>query len=414
MKRIYLDYAASTPVDKRVKAAMDPYFSDVYGNAGSVHQFGQEASAAIFKARRTIAETVGAKYDEVIFTGSATEANNLALRGIIKNLTLKIKSPRIIISAFEHASVLETCRDLEKEGVEIIYIPVSRAGLVDLKKIKAALNDQTVLVSIMYANNEVGTTQPIFEISKIIKDFKNRQAQGFYPVFHTDAVQAFQYLDCNVDRLGVDLMTLSAHKIYGPKGIGALYVRKVFNATSDHRQGGAGHRQGGARLNISPIITGGEQEPHGLWSGTPNTPSIVGFGKAVEINEVIKEKEAKRVLTLRDYCWKKIKKVFPSAQLNGDAKNRLPNNLNIYFPGQEAHELVIRLDLAGVAVSSGVACSARIVKPSATLTAMGLPKSRALESLRISLGRQTTKKEIDYFVKTLELGTKNQELVHRH
>ncbi len=436
MKRMYLDYAASAPVDKHVKAAMNPYFSEVYGNAGSVHQLGQEASAAIFKARKTIAEAIGAKYDEIIFTGSATEANNLALRGAIKEFRIQniglrngalsknkksldskshILTPRLIISAFEHASVLETAKDLEKEGVEVVYIPVSRDGFVDLKKLETALNERTVLVSVMYVNNEVGTIQPIAEIAEAIQEYRiqnieywknknpkfNIQNSTFYPLLHTDAVQAFQYLNCNVDQLGVDLMTLSAHKIYGPKGIGALYVGKMFNETSDKRQEQNKNSRSHFTLPILPIVTGGGQEPGGLWSGTPNTPSIVGFGKAVEISRALRNREAKRVRTLRDYCWKKLKKA-PAVQLNGFLEKRVPNNLNIYFPGQKAHELVIKLDLVGIAVSSGVACSARVVQPSPVLKAMGFLDERALGSLRITFGRQTIKKEIDYFVKILE------------
>ncbi len=238
--KIYLDYAASTPVDPRVVKAMRPYFSDIYGNPSALHGFGQKASRGVFEARRTIASAIGADYKEIIFTGSATEANNLAIRGVAKSYKLQVKSfgrPRIITSTIEHESVLETCRDLEKDGVEVIYIPVSREGLVDLKKLAAALNERTVLVSIMLANNEVGTIQPITEIAQIIRDFRNSKhstghpeakpkdlrrffagAQNdrvIYPLLHTDAAQAFQYLDCNVNELelGVDLMTLSAHKI---------------------------------------------------------------------------------------------------------------------------------------------------------------------------------------------------------
>src|SRR3989338_6994102 len=239
MKSIYLDYAASTPIDPRVVAAMSPYFTEIFANPNSLHRFGQEASRAVFVSRQTIARSLGADYKEIIFTGSATEANNLALRGSIKRIMnnampagrqeLRIKKPRIKTTAIEHESVLETCRDLEKEGVEVIYIPVNKEGIVDLKKLKSALNDRTVLVSVMYANNEIGTIQPIDKISEIIRNFREsrirNQEYSLFPLFHTDAVQAFQYLDCSVENLGVDLMTLSAHKIYGPKGIGALFIR---------------------------------------------------------------------------------------------------------------------------------------------------------------------------------------------
>src|SRR3989344_3791452 len=273
MKSIYLDYAASTPVDPRVAAAMSPYFTNIFANPNSLHHFGQEASRAVFVSRQTIARSLGADYRDIIFTGSATEANNLALRGSIKRIMnnampagrqeLRIKKPRIITTAIEHESVLETCRDLEKEGVEVIYIPVNKEGIVDLKKLKSALNDRTVLVSVMYANNEIGTIQPIDKISEIIRHFresriKNQESRkadskfkipacrqawhnSLFPLFHTDAVQAFQYLDCNVKNLGVDLMTLSAHKIYRPKGIGALYVR---NSKQEARHPRLSGRQG--------------------------------------------------------------------------------------------------------------------------------------------------------------------------
>jgi len=407
MKRIYFDYAASTPVDPAVLAAMRPYFSERFGNPGAVHRFGQEASAAVFSARRRIAESLGADYSNIIFTGSATQANNLALRGVIKNWrhTLKAKSSkvlpagrqvkaRIIISAFEHPSVLETARDLKKSGVEIVIIPVNKDGFIDIKKIKAALNERTVLVSVMYVNNEVGTIQPIAEIGKAISEFRKQKVESssknsrfyfldssFYPLFHTDAVQAFQYLPCNVDELGVDLMTLSAHKIYGPKGIGALYIRSAEM--------------------LAPVITGGGQE-QGLQSGTENVPYIVGFGKAVEMVEKQRIAEFKRIIELQDYCWKQLKKALPYVQLNGSLQHRTPNNLNVYLPGKPSYELMMALDLQGISVSPGEACSARAIKPSDTLLAMGLGEQRAFQSLRITFGRQTTKKEIDALVKKLK------------
>lgn len=406
--QIYLDYAASTPVDPRVQAAMSPYFNKIFANPHSLHRFGQEASRGVFSARQSIAKSIGADYKQIVFTGSATEANNLAIRGVVKSYKLKVKSsgkPRIITSTFEHESVLETCRDLERDGVEVVYLPVSRDGLVDLKKLKAALNDRTVLVSIMHANNEIGAIQPIAEIAKIIREFrKSKRAShpesagrrtkdlkrffvnaqndgGVHPLFHTDAVQSFQYLDCNVDKLGVDLMTLSAHKIYGPKGIGALYIRPI-----------------GSIRPISPIITGSGQE-EGLRSGTDNTPYIVGFAKAVEIADQLRAKEARRVGQLRDYFWNELQKKLPALERNGSIESILPNNLNIYFPGQSAQDLLIKLDLAGIATSPGAACTTRVSKTSYVLEALGFPEKRAGGSLRFSLGRQTTKKDIDFAIK---------------
>lgn len=364
--QIYFDYAASTPVDPRVQAAMLPYFNKIFANPHSLHQLGQEASRGVFEARRTIAKSIGADYKQIVFTGSATEANNLALRGVLKG----IKKPRIITTAIEHESILETCRDLEKDGVEVVYLPVSRDGLVDLKKLKASLNERTVLVSVMHVNNEVGVVQPIAEIATIIKNWKLKIKNSDYPLFHTDAVQSFQYLDCNVNKLGVDLMTISAHKIYGPKGIGLLYI--------------------GRPDLLAPIRT-----------GTPNVPYIVGFAKAVEIADQLRAKEGKRVDQLRDYFWKELRKKLPELERNGSARLILPNNLNVYFPGQTAQDLLIKLDLAGIATSPGAACTTRVSKTSYVLEALGFPEKRAGGSLRFSLGRQTTKKDIDFACRTI-------------
>ena len=421
MKSIYLDYAASTPIDPRVVAAMSPYFTEIFANPNSLHRFGQEASRAVFVSRQTIARSLGADYKEIIFTGSATEANNLALRGSIKAIQkIQIHSnnsngnsdilnrPRIIVSVIEHESVLETCRDLEKEGVEVIYISVNKEGIVDLKKLKSTLNDRTVLVSVMYANNEIGTIQPIDKISEIIRNFresriKNQESRkadskfiihnSLFPLFHTDAVQAFQYLDCNVKNLGVDLMTLSAHKIYGPKGIGALYVRNSKHEARNPRLSG---RQAKQIPNVSNFD---------IRSGTENVPYIVGFAKAVEIADKVRGPESARVEKLRNYFWRSLQKTFSpkSIALNGSLQNRLPNNLNIYFAGRSAQELLIKLDLVGgVAASSGAACATRVNKESYVLKALGFTPARASGSLRFSLGRPTTKKEIDSAVEKLK------------
>ena|SRR3989344_3174717 len=403
MEKIYLDYAATTPVDPMVKKAMLPYFDEKFGNPGSLHSFGQEAIKAIDESRDKIAKVIGANFREIIFTGSATEANNLALRGVISSAfeTFRAKTTeppyRIIISNIEHESIIETCRDLEREGVEIIYLSVDKQGIVNLEKLKESLNEWTILVSIMYANNEIGTIQPIAEITKIINEFKNEPSQ-IYPLFHTDAVQAFQFLDCGVKKLGVDLMTLSAHKIYGPKGVGALYAR-----TLNHKP-----------YALSPIITGGGQE-FGLRSGTENVASIVGFAEAVKLAAKNREKETKKIGELNDYFWKKIKKVYQKAKLNGKAQNakrktqnnsqfaicNLPNILNIYFPGHRADDMLIKLDLNGIAVSSGSACSARAMKPSYVLKAIGLTDQEIKSSLRFSFGKPTTKKEINETIKKL-------------
>lgn len=400
---IYLDYAATTPVDPAVFVAMEPYFTNTFGNPGSLHSFGQAASGAVFIARQMIAKELNCHYGEVVFTGSATEANNLALRGARKAYGLQLTADgqkgrsRIIISAIEHESVLATAKDLEKDGVEVVVVPVSKDGVVDLKKLKAALNERTVLVSIMYANNEIGTIQPIAEVAKIIRDFRalptiNRLTDQpvNYPLLHTDAVQAFQYLECDVQELGVDLLTLSAHKIYGPKGIGALYVRSQ-----------PASKLSTTNYPLSTILTGGGQE-QGLRSGTENVPCIVGFAKAVGLAVMDREDEAVRVAKLRDQAWVGIKKLFPKAVLNGSIHGRLPNNLNFYLPGVLGEQLLVALDMQGVAVSSGSACTARSTNPSHVVLALGYDEKRAKNSVRISLGRMTTKTEIADFLKELK------------
>ncbi|MBI2591391.1 MAG: cysteine desulfurase [Candidatus Brennerbacteria bacterium] len=399
--KIYLDYAATTPVDPEVEKAMRPYFGRKFGNPGSLHFFGQEAMAGVDESREKIAAAIGADFREIIFTGSATEANNLALRGAVREFRIqnleyrKLLNPRIIVSSIEHESILATARDLESSGIEVIYLPVSRAGFVDLKKLKAALNEQTVLVSIMHANNEIGTIQPIAEIAEIIGNFRatsnkrhvenSRIAHVAFPILHSDVAQSFQYLDCDVNKLGVDLMTLSGHKIYGPKGVGALYVRSLNSKF----------------CILNSILTGGGQE-FGFRSGTENVPLIVGFAKAVELAVENREQESKRIKNLRDYFWHGFKKIFPRAAVNGSFTNRLPNNLNICLPGYSAEDLLVKLDLTGIAVSSGSACSARSVKLSSVLAAIGCNEKRIRQSLRFTFGKFTEKSELDEALKRIK------------
>lgn len=403
MKRIYLDYAATTPVAPEVMAAMRPYFSRVFGNAGSLHSFGQEASAAIFCARQTIARALGCSYKEIIFTGSATEANNLALRGVLGSTKSEIRNPkdresrpRIIVSAIEHGSVLETARDLERDGVEVVYVPVNREGIVDVGAIRAALNERTVLVSVQYANNEIGTIQPIQEISKIVKDFRDQIRN--YPLFHVDAVQAFQYMPCRVDELGCDFLTLSAHKIYGPKGVGLLYISRKLNVESRMEKMKQPFHLPPSTFHLSPIITGGHQE-FGLRAGTENTPYIAGFAKAVGIVEKMRKRELSRIKKLRDYFWGKLQQIFPQVQLNGSptcpSARRLPNILNVYFPGRPTGDFLIALDVAGVAASPGSACQAHVAEESYVVRALGYSSERASQSVRFTLGRSTTKIDLD-------------------
>lgn len=386
-KKIYFDYAATTPLDKRVFAAMKPYFAKNFGNPGSFHSFGQAALKAVDEAREKIAKFIGAEFNEIIFTSSATEANNLALRGIFLKAQKKfVNHPlKIIISEIEHESILETAQSLKKFGAEIIFLKVNRYGQVNLNKIKDLIDEKTILVSIMYANNEIGAIEPIAQISKIINDFKEKNKLT-YPFFHTDAAQAFQFLDCNVLRLGVDLMTISGHKIYGPKGIGGLYIK---NKVKDF---------------IEPIITGGGQE-FGLRSSTENVANIVGFSRAAELAVKMRSKEYSRLFDLRNYFWKNLKKILPNIKLNQpqNFKNTLPNILNIHFPGQDADKIITKLDLAGIAVSSGSACRARLIEPSYVLLACGFNLKRAKQSLRFSFGRFTTKFDIDKALKIFKI-----------
>jgi len=416
-------------MDMKVKKAMVPYFSAPpaggFGNPGSLHFFGQKAMTAVDESREKIAKAINADFREIIFTGSATEANNLALRGIVKKFKIKdlrFKIPRIIVSAIEHDSILETCRDLEREEIEIIYLPVNKQGIIDLKKLKESLNERTVLVSIMCANNEIGIVQNIAGISKIIKDFKKENFFSKYPLFHTDAVQAFQFLDCDVNKLGVDLMTLSAHKIYGPKGIGTLYINSKLQTPNYKQILNSKNKIQNKKTKIwdlgfgiwdlpmvKPLTTGGGQE-FGLRSGTENVAAIVGFAKAIELVSNSRELENKRVRQLTDYFWRELKKLSPKAEINGlkDLRfmiydlRKLPNILNVYFPNQNSQDLLIKLDLNGIAVSSGSACSARATKPSHVLKAIGLSDKKIKSSLRFSLGKFTTKEEINRALKIIK------------
>jgi cysteine desulfurase len=382
-RRIYLDYAATTPVDPAVLRAMMPFFSEAFGNAGSLHSFGQEAIAALDGAREILAAAIGADFREIIFTGSATEANNLALRGVVdawRNANGASRTPRILVSAVEHESVLETARCLGLEGADIIYLPVSRVGVVDPDDVARNLSENTAIVSVMTANNEIGTIQPTKKIAEAIGDFKKSYSGGGnspWPVFHTDASPAFQFLDCGHDTLGADLVTFSSHKIYGPKGAGALFVKN-----SKLRR----------RMSLSPLFMGGGQE-FGLRSGTENIPAIIGFAKAVELSADSREATNLQILGLRDELWRGIKRMVPRAAQNG-AAGHLPNILNVYFPGNDAEELLTRLDLMGVAASSGSACRARSHQSSHVIEALGYSSARARSSIRFSLGRPTTKNEI--------------------
>lgn len=383
-KQIYLDYAASTPIDKKVLEAMMPYMRRHYGNPSSTHSFGQKARAAIEQAREQAAHFLHCQADEVIFTSGATEANNLAVKGVIQN-TLRLRSgqarPHIVTTAIEHESVLEPCRTLEREAIaEVTCMKPQKDGIVLAEDIKNAIKPNTVLVSVMYANSEIGTIQPVQEIGEMIAEIKRNTKQR-YPVFHIDAVQAANFLDCNADTLGADLLTLSGHKIYGPKGVGVLYRREG--------------------VGVLPLLEGGGQEM-GLRSGTENVAAIVGMGVAVEGLENPRMMVTNiAIRQLRDKLIKAVLKRIPGSELTGSREKRLANNAHFRFQGVEGRDIVIALDQKGIAVSTGSACSEKTQEPSHVLLALDLSAEDALSSLRVTLGKQTKPEEIENVVKAI-------------
>lgn len=377
-----MDYAATTPLDVEVLKKMMPYLTDKYGNPSSIHKFGQETSSAIDEARKKVAKFLNCKITEIVFTGSASESNNFAIRGLIKAIKRKKQSGErihIITSKIEHKAVLETCKDLEKEGIKITYLPVGPDGLINLDDLKAEITPETDLVSIMYANNEVGSVQPIKKIGKIIAEANKNEEHPIY--FHVDAVQAANWLDCKVDELKVDLLTLSAHKIYGPKGVGILYIKEG--------------------TPIAPLITGGNHEWK-LRAGTENVAGIVGMGESIARIKNTKA-EFRKMEILRNRLVNGVLENIQGSKVNGSKRpeERLPSIVNLSFLGVEGESLVITLDEEGIAVSTGSACTSTALMPSHVLIAMGLPELDAQSSLRISMGRHTTIKEIDQFIKVL-------------
>ncbi len=382
MKAIYLDNAATTRIDPKVLAAMLPYLQEDFANASSIHDLGNKSAVAVMAARAKVATFLGCLPEEVIFTGGATESDNLAILGLIKAIvgaksTLK---PHVIVSAIEHEAVLEPAQVLKREGViELTVLPVNNFGLVELAELKKAIKPNTVLVSIMLANNEIGTIEPITEIGNLLEQLNLTRTQKIY--FHTDATQAPAYVDCNVKKLKVDLLSMSAHKIYGPKGVGALYIKKG--------------------TPLKPLVYGGGQERK-IRSGTYNVAGIVGLATAIELisNKKSRVKEIGEIKNLRDYLIKALKKI-PRAKLNGALKNRLANNVNFVFPGVEGESIVLMLSQKGIMASTGSACSSGSLDPSHVLLAIGLPAEIAHGSLRLTLGRYTTKKEVDAFIKAL-------------
>lgn len=369
-RKIYLDYAATTPVDPRVLKTMQPYFSEKFGNTMSLHGFGQEAKQALEESREVMAELINAKPSEIIFTSSATESNNLAVKGIA--FASRKKGKHIIISKIEHHCVLETAKWLKTRGFRITQLPVDRYGLINLNNLKKAIRKDTILVSIIHASNEIGIIQPIEKIGKICRD------KGVY--FHTDAAQSFGKIPINVNEMNINLLTASSHKMYGPKGAALLFIREG--------------------VIIEPILHGGGHEK-GLRSSTVNVASIVGFAEATRICKKEMKREAKRQAELRDKLIKGVLEKIEDSHLNGHPKRRLPNNTNFWFSFVEGESLVVQLDLLGFAASTGSACSSEKLEPSHVLLAIGLKPHQAHGSLRLTLGRWTKASDIDYVLEVL-------------
>jgi cysteine desulfurase len=368
---IYLDYQATTPMDPRVLEAMMPYFTHQFGNPHSrSHSYGWEAEEGVEKARGQVAKLIGADEKEVIFTSGATESNNLAIRGVAE--FYKDRKNHIVTTVTEHKCVLDTCRHLEQSGFEVTYLPVQKNGLIDLEALRAAVTDKTVVVSVMAVNNEIGVIQPLAEIGKICREKK--------AFFHTDAAQAVGKIPLDVEAMNIDLMSISGHKIYGPKGIGALYVRRK------------------PRVRLVPLIVGGGQE-RGFRSGTLPTPLCVGLGEAAEIAMNEMEGEAKRLAKLQARMLKGLQDRLPEIFINGDLEHRIPGNLNISFAYVEGESLM--MGIKNLAVSSGSACTSASLEPSYVLRALGVEEELAHTSLRIGLGRFTTEHEVDTAVDEL-------------
>lgn len=364
-----MDHGATSRLDKRVLEKMLPYFTNIFGNASSLHDFGQEAKDALDNARETVAKCIDAKPEEIVFTSGGSESDNLAVKGIA--FLFQEKGKHIITSEIEHPAVLNTAKFLEKKGFEVTYLPVNKEGIVEIEDVKKAIRDDTILISIMHANNEIGTIQPIEEIGKITKE-KNI-------VFHTDAVQTIGKIPLNVEDLNVDLLSMSAHKFYGPKGVGALYVRKG--------------------IKLEAVIHGGGHEKK-LRAGTENVAGIVGLAEALRLATESLDEEMTRQTKMRDYMISNLLKI-PAAVLNGHASKRLPGNVNIGFRFIEGEAMVLHLNMRGIAASTGSACSSHSLKPSHVLLALGLCPEEAHGSLRLTIGKENTEDDVQYVVKNV-------------
>ncbi len=362
MNRIYLDHAATTAVDREVVQAMTPYFTERFGNASSLHTFGRDANQALARARAEVADALGAGTEEIIFTSGGTESDNLALRGVLRG-----RRGHIITSSIEHPAILKTCQYLERLGCDVTYLPVDADGLVDPGDVESAITSETRLISVMHANNEIGTIQPVSEIGAIAAD------HGI--PFHTDAVQSFGKTEIDVRKMNIDMLSLSSHKIYGPKGVGALYVRKG--------------------LKIDPLLYGGSHEM-GIRAGTENIPGIVGFAKAVSLACERFESDTAHLVKLRDMLINGMFDSIDDVFLNGHREKRLPNNANLRFMFVEGEAMLIHLDIKGIAASTGSACSSASLDPSHVLLALGIPLEDVHGSIRFTLGRENTEEEIKY------------------
>ncbi len=380
-RRVYLDNSATTPIDPAVVEAMLPYLMAKFGNASSIHFYGQEAKAALDKARHQVAALINARPNEIVFTSGGTEANNLAIRGLIEARQTRdgdiAATPHIITSAIEHSAVLNVCDDLEKQGVTVTYLPVYENGIIRLDDVKAAITDETVLISMMAANNEIGTLQPIAEIGKLVREMRG---DGKKIWFHTDAVQAAGKMPLDVEAIGCDLLSISAHKIYAPKGAGALYVRR------------------GVRLH--PQNLGGHQERERR-GGTESVPNIVAFGVACELAQNELKRSAEELIHLRNSFESKVGDMISDVVFNGDRENRLPNISNISFRSIEGEGLLINLDMQGIAVSTGSACSSGSLEPSPVIRALGHEDELARGAIRFSFGRFNTAEDIDQVIEML-------------
>ena len=376
MNTIYMDHGATTPMRSEVLEAMMPYFTESFGNPSSIYTLAQETRNAVEDSRRFVANSIGSRASEICFTSGGTEADNAAIKGVA--MSMKNLGNHIITTSIEHHAVLHTCHQMEQFGFDVTYIPVDDKGFVSAKDVLDAITDKTILISVMLANNEIGTIQPIKEIAEKIREYSDKNGKTI--VFHTDAVQAVGHLPVDVKDLGVDMLSISGHKFYGPRGVGALYIKRG--------------------TPFEPLIIGGGQERQRR-SGTENVPGIVGLSKALELSVKEMGLESSRQIKIRNHIFDYLKKNIGDILINGDQINRLPNNVNVSFPGIEGESILLALDLGGVSASSGSACSAASIEPSHVLLAIGRSAEQARGTIRITIGRTTTNEDVQYMLNLL-------------